>query len=174
MKEINPRIIYASIERLWLLWSLQRIQKFRYDCYGHGSRLQPHGSPRWATAQAAPDVGDTGTGLHTAIGILSAYIQRFKTGKGQRVDLHAGVGGELCAGGLREHYTTGKPVQRIGVVVVIATSPAFRHPGGANDYVFIVGRGLSERVWNELLKVMDREDLIGDARYQPCRPGHAA
>ena len=27
-------------------------------------------------------------------------------------------------------------------------------------------RGLSERVWNELLKVMDREDLIGDARYR--------
>jgi formyl-CoA transferase len=36
----------------------------------------------------------------------------------------------------------------------------------------MVGRGLSERVWNELLKVMEREDLIGDARY--CTPADRA
>jgi formyl-CoA transferase len=29
-----------------------------------------------------------------------------------------------------------------------------------------VGRGLSERVWDALLKVMGRADLIGDARYR--------
>jgi formyl-CoA transferase len=40
------------------------------------------------------------------------------------------------------------------------------HPGGPNDYVFVRGTGISEKVWNALLTVMGREDLIGDARYR--------
>ena len=39
-------------------------------------------------------------------------------------------------------------------------------PGGPNDYVFFRGTGISEKVWNDLLRVMGREDLIGDERYR--------
>jgi formyl-CoA transferase len=127
------------------------------------------GLPDGPPLKPAPNAGDTGTGLHTAIGILSAYIQRLKTGKGQCVELSMQESVvNLVRVGLREHYTTGKPLPRIGVGGgnrdLTGLFPC--HPGGPNDYVFIVGRGLSERVWDELLNVMGREDLIGDARYR--------
>src|SRR6266536_2887231 len=73
------------------------------------------GMPDGPPLKPATNAGDTGTGLHTAIGILSAYIQRLKTGKGQRVELSMQESVvNLVRVGLREHYTTGKPVQRIG------------------------------------------------------------
>jgi formyl-CoA transferase len=127
------------------------------------------GMPDGPPLKPAPTVGDTGTGLHTAIGILSAYIQRLKTGKGQRLELsmqEAVV--NLLRPSFREHYSTGKPVPRIGAGGgnrdLTGLFPC--HPGGPNDYVFIRGAGLSERVWNALLRVLGREDLLGDARYR--------
>jgi formyl-CoA transferase len=124
----------------------------------------PDGPP----LKPAPNVGDTGTGLHTAIGILSAYIQRLKTGKGQRVELSMQESVvNLLRVNFREHYSTGKPAPRIGAGggnrELTGLFPC--HPGGSNDYVFVMGRNLSDRVWHALLTVMGREDLIGEARY---------
>ena len=169
MKEINPRIIYASIKGFGSSGPYSEYKSFDMIAQAMAGAYSLTGLPDGPPLKPAPNVGDTGTGLHTAIGILSAYIQRLKTGKGQRVELSMQESVvNLVRVGLREHYTTGKPVQRIGVGGgnrdLTGLFPC--HPGGPNDYVFIVGRGLSERVWNELLKVMDREDLIGDARYR--------
>jgi formyl-CoA transferase len=44
-------------------------------------------------------------------------------------------------------------------------------PGGANDYVFIMLT--TEEMWNGLLRVIGRSDLIGDAQYADQRTrGH--
>ena len=37
--------------------------------------------------------------------------------------------------------------------------------GGPNDYVYIYTSRANPEHWTRLLKVMGREDLIGDARY---------
>jgi formyl-CoA transferase len=116
----------------------------------------------------APNAGDTGTGLHTAIGILSAYIQRLKTGKGQRVELSMQESVvNLLRPSFREHYTTGQPVPRVGAGGGDRdlTGLFACHPGGPNDYVFVRGTGLNEKTWHAVLKVMGRDDLIGDPRY---------
>ena len=160
VKEINPRIIYASIKGFGSSGPYSEYKSFDMIAQAMAGAYSLTGLPDGLPLKPAPNAGDTGTGLHTAIGILSAYIQRLKTGKGQRVELSMQESVvNLVRVGLREHYTTGKPVQRIGVGGgnrdLTGLFPC--HPGGPNDYVFIVGRGLSERVWNELLKVMDRK-----------------
>ena len=38
-------------------------------------------------------------------------------------------------------------------------------PGGANDYIYIMTSRANPEHWERLLKVVGREDLIGDQRY---------
>jgi formyl-CoA transferase len=64
---------------------------------------------------------------------------------------------------------TGKAAQRGGSKVVgINNAPMGLYPckpGGPNDYVYIMTSRANPEHWDRLLKLIGREDLIGDARY---------
>lgn len=168
VKDLNPRLIYASIKGFGSFGPYSEYKSFDMIAQAMAGAYSLTGLPDGPPLKPAPNVGDTGTGLHAAIGILAAYIQRLKTGKGQRVELSMqdAVVNVLRAN-FREYYTTGQPAQRIGVGggqrELTGLFPC--HPGGPNDYVFVMGRNLSDRTWQALLKVMGREDLANDARY---------
>jgi formyl-CoA transferase len=169
VKQINPRLIYASIKGFGASGPYSEYKSFDMIAQAMAGAYSLTGLPDGPPLKPAPTAGDTGTGLHAAIGILSAYIQRLKTGKGQRVELsmqEAVV--NLLRPNFREHYTTNKPVPRVGAGGGDRdlTGLFACQPGGPDDYIFVRGTGLPEVTWNALLKVMGREDLIGDARYR--------
>ena len=169
VQEINPRLIYASIKGFGASGAYSEYKSFDMIAQAMGGAYSLTGMPDGPPLKPAPTVGDTGTGLHTAIGILSAYIQRLKTGKGQRLELsmqEAVV--NLLRPNFRQHYITQQPVPRVGSGggARDLTNLFACHPGGPNDYVFVRGTGISETVWNALLTTMGREDLIGDGRYR--------
>ncbi len=171
VKAINPRLIYASIKGFGSSGPYSEYKSFDMIAQAMAGTYSLTGMPDGPPLKPAPTVGDPGTGLHTAIGILSAYIQRLKTGKGQRVELsmqEAVV--NLLRPSFRGHYMENAPLPRIGFGGGYRdlTNLFACHPGGPNDYVFVRGTGISERVWNEVLRAMGREDLIGDERY--CTP----
>jgi formyl-CoA transferase len=110
-------------------------------------------------------IGDSGTGMHCTIGILAALMQRHTTGEGQRVEVSMQEAVlNLVRVSLRDHQRLGKVVERngnqLGAMVPATTYRC--HPGGPNDYVFILAQ---QQMWPSLLRAIDREDLIGDARY---------
>jgi formyl-CoA transferase len=172
VKAINPRLIYASIKGFGASGPYSEYKSFDMIAQAMAGAYSLTGMPDGPPLKPAPTVGDTGTGLHAAIGILSAYVQRLKTGKGQRVELsmqEAVV--NLLRPSFREHYTTGQPVPRVGAGggERELTGLFACHPGGPNDYIFVRGTGLPERTWQALLKVMGREDLQADPRYATPR-----
>lgn len=65
---------------------------------------------------------------------------------------------------LRDHQRAGKPIERSGNQLgSMVPGTTYRcHPGGANDYVFILAQ---QQMWEPLLRAIGREDLIGDPRY---------
>ena len=65
--------------------------------------------------QAGADLGDTGTGMLLAIGILGALFQRHTTGKGRRVQI-AMQDAQLqyTRGAFVQHARTGEPAMRNG------------------------------------------------------------
>jgi formyl-CoA transferase len=108
VKELNPRIIYASIKGFGSSGPYSEYKSFDMIAQAMAGTYSLTGMPDGPPLKPAPNVGDTGTGLHTAIGILSAYIQRLKSGKRQRVELSMQESVVILARvGLREHYSTG-------------------------------------------------------------------
>jgi formyl-CoA transferase len=169
VKQINPQIIYASIKGFGTTGPYSEYKSFDMIAQAMAGAYSLTGMPDGPPLKPAPTVGDTGTGMHTAIGILAAYVQRLKTGKGQRLELsmqEAVV--NMLRASLRQHYTADGPVPRVGFGGGNRdlTNMFACRPGGPNDYVFIRGTGISEKVWNNLLQVIGREELIGDERYR--------
>ncbi|HTM76163.1 MAG TPA: CoA transferase, partial [Devosia sp.] len=116
------------------------------------------------------NVGDTGAGLHCAIGILAALNQRHRTGVGQRVEVtmqESVINFARIAYAAQYHFKTAAP--RAGNQSIMAgTSPseAYRCAGGgSNDYCYVYTTRAGNDHWHKLLKVIGREDLLGDARF---------
>src|SRR3989442_13794722 len=73
------------------------------------------GSPDGPPTKAIGGLADTGAGLHTAIGVLAAIVQRQTTGKGQLLEVaQQDSVVNLLRIHLRETYVSGKPAQRQG------------------------------------------------------------
>jgi formyl-CoA transferase len=135
----------------------------------------PDGPPLVTGAQ----IGDSGTGLHLAIGILAALQQRQRTGRGQVVEaamMDAVM--NLCRVKFRDHQrltrgplpeysrpTTDEPETPRGgndsgggqLGNAIACKP-----GGANDWIYVV---VQEAVWPGLARHIGGEALATDPRF---------
>ncbi len=113
---------------------------------------------------ASAGIGDSGSGLHCAIGILAALRQRDRTGIGTRVEVSMQDAVlNLMRVRYVETFATGDPVPRTGNRVWGSPSMVFPcAPGGPNDYVTMVIGG---DAWDSLLALAGRSDLIGDERY---------
>jgi formyl-CoA transferase len=121
--------------------------------------------------RSGPNVGDTGVGLHCSIGILAALHQRSQTGLGQLVSTtmqDAVI--NLSRASFVYQFLHGEPMPRTGNVYaeVFATSPDNAYPckpGGLNDYCVIYTSRAGNDQWERLLKLMEREDLLGEERF---------
>ena len=175
IQELNPRMIYASVKGFGPgPYEDCKVYENAAQCTGGAASTTgfDDGPPLVTGAQ----IGDTGTGLNVAIGILAALIQREQTGRGQRVTcaMQDGVL-NLCRvkmrdqqrlkhGPLKEYpqYPNGSfgdAVPRAGNasgggqpgwVVQCA-------PGGPNDYIYVI---IQSQGWEPLMKLIGREDLI--------------
>ena len=117
-----------------------------------------------------PSFGDTGTGMLLAVSILAAYIEKQKTGKGQRLQVAMQ---DAMLHYLRVAFATqariGGPIQRAGAQTISgANPPCGIYPckgGGPNDYVYVFTSRANPEHWKRLLQLIGRPDLIGDPRY---------
>src|SRR5919199_600402 len=84
IQELNPRMIVASVKGFGPgPYEDCKVYENVAQCAGGAASTTgfDDGPPLVTGAQ----IGDSGTGLHLALGILAALLQREKTGKGQRV-----------------------------------------------------------------------------------------
>jgi len=166
LKKINPRLIYATIKGFGTYGPYSGFKSFEPIAQAMGGAMSVTGFPENPPTYVFPAIGDSGTGMHMAIGILAAIEQRHKTGKGQHVEVamqDAVV--NLIRVSLRDHQRTGKPMPRsgnqLGRTVPGTTYPCA--PGGSNDYVYIFAQ---PQMWPALIKAMGQPELGDDPRFK--------
>ena len=182
VKKINPGIIFCQIKGFGAGSPYEKSLAFDMIAQAAGGTISVTGDADRPPVKPGPSLGDTGTGMLMAISILGALYKRSKTGQGRRL--------EVAMQDAMIHYMrvpfsrtqlTGKPVMRDGTsrstpggLTPNALYPC--KPGGPNDYVYVFCSRANADHWQRLLKVMGRQDLEGDARYdtQDARTQHAA
>ena len=170
VSRINPRIVYATIKGFGPGSRYERFLSFDMIAQATGGIMSITGEPDGRPIKPGTTVGDTGTGLHCAIGILAALYQRDRTGEGQLVQVAMQ---DAMTNYCRIAYATqardNAPCPRTGNQVVLGTtapSDTYRCKGdGPNDYVYIYSSRAGNAQWERLLKVIGREDLLGDPRF---------
>jgi formyl-CoA transferase len=165
LSKLNPRLIYATIKGFGTYGPYSGFKSFEPIAQAMGGAMSVTGFPENPPTYVYPAIGDSGTGMHMAIGILAALQQRHATGKGQHVEVSmqdAVV--NLIRVSLRDHQRFGHAMPRNGNQLgrtVPGTTYACA-PGGPNDYVFIHAQ---PQMWKALIHVMGQPELADDPRF---------
>jgi formyl-CoA transferase len=166
LRDLNPRLIYATIKGFGSYGPNAHFKSYEPVAQAMGGAMAVTGFPDNPPTTVLPAIGDSGTGMHMAIGILAALQQRHQTGRGQHVEVSmqdAVV--NLIRVSLRDHQRNGGVLPRSGNqsgrTVPGTTYPCA--PGGPNDYVIILGQ---PQMWPALVRVLGRPDLAEDARFK--------
>jgi formyl-CoA transferase len=174
VRRVNPRIIYAQIKGFASGSPYANFLAFDMIAQATGGAMSTTGEANGRPLKPGPTIGDTGTGLHMAIGILAALYQRESTGRGQRIEVAMQ---EAVINFSRIAYATqlmwNKPAPRVGNRGVLGTnapSEAYACKGGGpNDYCYVYTTRAGNHHWERLLRVIGREDLLDDPRFKTNR-----
>ena len=165
LAKINPRLIYATIKGFGTYGPYRDYKSFEPVAQAMGGAMSITGFPENPPTFVVPAIGDSGTGMHMAIGILAALQQRHTTGKGQHVEVSmqdAVV--NIIRVSLRDHQRFGEAMPRrgnqMGRGIPGTTYPCA--PGGPNDYAFITAQ---QQMWPAFTAAIGRPELATDPRF---------
>jgi formyl-CoA transferase len=168
LREINPRLIYLTIKGFGTAGPYSKYKSFDMIAQATGGAFAVTGYPDSPPLKPGPTIGDTGTGMHAAIGVLAAYIQRERTGRGQKVEVAMQDAVlNFCRVANMGSYINGKPARRSGNRLGAPGDTFKCAPGGDNDYCYIFCT--TAEMWENLCKAMGRAELISDERFKDAR-----
>jgi len=163
LHRLNPRLVAASIKGFGATGPYAGYKSFEFVAQAMAGVMSLNGEAGGTPLKVPAGLGDTGAGLHLAVGILAALIHRQATGLGQQVDVaQQDAVASLTRVHLREQYMDGAPVARRGNRQ-FGNAPvnAYRcRPGGPNDYVFV--HGVTPDMFQALMRTIGRSDLADD------------
>ncbi len=83
----HPELIYARIKGYGLSGPYAEYRSFDMLAQAAGGLFALTGEPDGPPTRPGGTFGDTGTGVHTAMAILAAYVQCQRTGEGQVIEM---------------------------------------------------------------------------------------
>ncbi len=170
IRAINPSIIYCQVKGFGEGSPYEKNLAFDMIAQACGGTMSITGERDGRPLKPGPSLGDTGTGMLLAVSILGALYRRKETGQGDHLQvamqdamLH------YIRIAFAAQYRTGKAAGRAADSSVSGANPPMGtfpcKPGGLNDYVYVFTSRANPEHWRRLLKVIGRDELIGDARF---------
>ena len=180
IRALNPRIVMGSIKGFGSSGPYADFKAYENVAQAMGGAMSTTGVPEGPPFVTGAQIGDTGTGLHLAIGLLAALRQAERTGKGQYVEVAMMDGVmNLCRVKFRDHQRLTRGAlsefsvpthQGMGAVPRAGNDSGGGQlgnaihckPHGPNDWLYVV---VQEAVWENLAKLIGGEKLAGDPRF---------
>lgn len=180
--ELNPRIIMGSIKGFGSSGPYADFKAYENVAQAMGGSMSTTGTPDGPPFVTGAQIGDSGTGLHLAIGLLAALQHRHNSGKGQYVEVAMMDGVmNLCRVKWRDHQRlTRGPMPEYSVPTWQGMGETPRagndsgggqlgnaihcKPHGSNDYLYIV---VQEAVWDALAKRIGPDVGVPDLATDP-------
>ncbi len=162
----NPELIYASVKGFGMDGPKAHYKCFDMVAQAASGAFSVTGEADGPPMRVGPTIGDTGTGVQLAIAILAAYVQRLRTGKGQRIEISMQ---EAMTYYMRTMVAIGmgfgdEAVQRSGTGMGSDIDLYPCAPGGPNDYIYIVVA--TNRMFKALCKTIGRPEFAENERYK--------
>jgi len=159
---LNPRLVYASVSGFGQTGPYHGKPAFDVVVQALSGMMSVTGESDRPPARVGASIGDIGASLFAAVGVLAALQERSRTGRGTYVDvamldcqlalLENAVARFLNAGDLPRRLGSRHPL--------IAPFQAF--PTSDEPLVVCVD---TEEQWSRLCQVLERPDLVADARF---------
>jgi len=182
--QLNPKIVMGSIKGFGSSGPYADFKAYENVAQAMGGAMSTTGVPDGPPFVTGAQIGDTGTGLHLAIGMLAALRQAERTGKGQYVEVAMMDGVmNLCRVKFRDHQRLMRgdlPEYSVPTYKGMGDVPRAGNdsgggqlgnaihckPHGANDWLYVV---VQEAVWEDLAKRIGAEvgmpDMASDPRF---------
>ena len=170
MSKLNPRLIYASVKGFGSFGPYAEYKCFEPVAQATSGALSVTGFNDRPPALVGAGGGDSGTGMHTVIGILAALVQRNVTGRGQMVEVamqeavlnltRVRFTGTLTDGTpepRQDDEFAGRPGTVSGLFACLE--------GGPNGYVYMMLPPDNAGMFKAAMEVMGRQELIEDPRF---------
>lgn len=162
MSAINPRLVYASTSGFGQTGPYRNRGAVDAVVQGMGGVMSMTGHEGGPPARAGYSIGDMGAGMYTAIGVLSALVERDRSGKGQHVDvamLDAQVA--LMENAIVRNTSTGEVQGPVGL----------RHPLSTPHQAFpasdgwVVVANVKDHNWALFCALIGCDELATDERF---------
>src|SRR6185312_683197 len=180
--ELNPKIVMGSIKGFGSTGPYSDFKASENVAQAMGGAMSTTGVPDGPPFVTGAQIGDSGTGLHLAIGLLAALRQAEKTGQGQYVEVAMMDGVmNLCRVKFRDHQRLARgdlAEYSVPTYKGMGETPRAGNdsgggqlgnaihckPHGANDWLYVV---VQEAVWEDLAKRVGPEVGMPDMALDP-------
>ncbi len=159
---LNPAIVYCTVSGFGTTGPYSSRAGFDLVAQGMSGLMSINGFPGAPPAKVGVPMADLNTGMFCAYGILTAYINRLSTGKGQHVDaslIESGIAYTLYESAT--YFATGEVAGPLGSAHrMIAPYQAF----ATRDGYINIGAA-NQNNWERMCRAIGREDLLDDDRF---------
>jgi len=166
LKAIHPGIIYVQLKGFGSSGPYSGYKSYDMVAQAAAGAFSVTGEMGGRPLVPGPTIGDSGTGVQAGAATLAAYIQRLRTGQGQRIELSMQ---EATTYYMRTRIAFladwgERAAPRLGNQMGGAPTGLYACAGdGPNDYAYLIT--VTTRHWDALCLAMERPDLVADPRF---------
>ena len=166
LKKDNPGLITARISGYGQTGPRSHLPGYASVCEGYGGFRYVNGFPDRPPVRPNLSIGDTLAGLHAAMGVMLAYIQREKDPdrKGQVVDaaIYESVFNMMEA--VVPEYSGSGAIREPSGSTITGIAPTNTYITSDNKHVIIGGNG--DSIFKRLMNAIGRPDMANDPKLE--------